>query len=127
MDISHVEFVAVLLRIGRRIEILDAAIGRHLVFVLYDRIREPSVWRVGTTLSQIVGRFSQVPKMIDHAGAHESAPLMIKSNTPRIAGPLAKQIEFLCDWVDAKKRASEVEYSTILFNDRAIENTVETV
>ena len=121
MDIAHVEFIAILFGICWRIEILDSAIGRHLVFVLHYRVGKPGVRWVRAALTKVVGGLGQMPKMVDHAGADECTPLVIKSDAPWVTRPFTEQVEFLGDRVNAKHRTSKVEYTIVLFDNRSVE------
>ena len=90
MNVSHVEFVSVLFRVRRGVEILDTTVSCHLMLVLDDGVGEPSVWRRRATLSNVVRRLRQMPKMVDNTGTNECAPLMIESDAPRVAGSLTE-------------------------------------
>ena len=127
VDITHVELVAVLFWIRGRIKVLDAAVCRHLVFVFDDGIRGPSVRRIRSPLALVIGRFGQVPEVIDNACADERTSFAIKSDSPWVTRPLAKQIKFFRDWVDAKHRTGEVKHLAILFDNRAIKDSIESI
>ena len=68
-----------------------------------------------------------MPKVIDHAGADEGAPLVIKSNAPWIAGSFAKEFELSSDRMDAKEGASEFKYFSILLNAAWVEHSIESI
>ena len=127
MDVPHVEFASVAFGISVRVEVLDTAISGHLVLVLDDRLGPPSMRWIGTTLTQVITGFGQMPKVIDHAGANERATDGVKSYSPGIAGSFAKDLELLGAWMNSKHRAGELESPSVLFNDRWIKYTVKTI
>ena len=107
-----------------RIEEFDPAVGRHLVLMLDNRFGPPSVWRVRSTLAEIVPAFGQVPKMIDNASADKRVAERVECDPPGVAGSLAEDFKFFRAGIDAEHGAGEFVFSAILFDDRGIENTV---
>ena len=63
-----IEAVAEFGGVGIAIEPMDATVGGFLVFVANDGTEDPSVWRVGATLTQVIACFGEVPEVVDDAG-----------------------------------------------------------
>ena len=93
MDVAHVEPAAVLGRIGRAVEVVDAAVGRLLVLVVDDRLDRPGERRIRAALADVVAGLDQVPEVVDHAGAREERALGVDGDAPGVARPLAEDLE----------------------------------
>lgn len=78
-------------------------------------------------MAQIVRALGQMPQVIDDASADKRAPFAVESDSPRVAGPLAKEFELLRPRMDSEQSAGEIEFAAILFDDRSIEDTVKTI
>ena len=109
VDVAHVELAPVLLGIGVAVEVVDAAVGRLLMLVLDDAFDLPRERRIRTALTVVVAGLDQMPQMVDHARADERFPLVVEGDPPRVARPLAEDLELARTRMDAEHRAGEFE------------------
>ena len=114
VDVAHVEPAAILGRIGRAVEVVDAAIRRLLVGVVHDRLDRPGERRIRAALADVIARLDQVPEVVDHAGAREERALGVDRDPPGVARPLAPDLEDPGLGMDAEDRAGELVRLAVL-------------
>ena len=90
MDVAHVKFLAILLRIRIAVVPVNATIRRLLMLVADDAFDLPRERRIRASLAMVVACFCQMPQMIDHTRADEGFSVIVKRNAPRVAGAFAK-------------------------------------
>ena len=68
-----------------------------------------------------------MPQVIDDTRADEGAADGIEGDPPWVAGPFAEQFKSFGSRIDPKHGASEFESLSVLFDDRWVEDAVESV
>ena len=68
-----------------------------------------------------------MPQVIDDTCAYKGTADSIEGDPPWIAGSFTEQFKSFRSWVDPKHRASKLETLPVLFYDRRVKNTVESI